>query len=517
MRVRFSTKILAALIGLLSATTGHAGSTDSVAYPADYTLLPVRHLWLHSQNPVAYAGIGDAMDIRLAYGHHSGPYKHLSEPQSVNGGKITAEGFKQVGKLHFFGGFSYGIATLNGQKWNNTLMPSPGNPYLLADSIGGDYNNELFDIRGAMASSINDKLIWGVTVTYKGGSSSDENDPRALIDAVRYSIRPGVLYRFSRWSLGADIGLEGYAEKIGLDSYSNTSDFVFFQFQGLGSYFPDSGNAHSRRYQGKAAGGNIQLGWQNMHFENILQLGYRNNVEKSEDGAVWSHFKSGDYKEDSYSLTNLFSARINQVTHIAQLTFEYLPSKGIWYDQQQVTNANDQTEWEVFNQSVQYRHRSSRAAAYYGLTKEKNGFTDYALGGTVAFEQQKTSLMPEKQLQEFSNISLTLKAQKSFRLPKKFLLEMQLNAGYRKNLSSKTDFEGIALADIWSLPVFEYVTSDYYNGGVQAKLNKKTLFGKLPAIVYLTAGIDYRRSTLKTTNVSNPHRTNVSAALGCTL
>lgn len=516
MKFTLRKKILAGFACLFSAVIGHAQTNDSVAYPVDYSLLPVRHIWLQSQNPVAYAGIRDAMDIHMAYGHVSGPYKYLSDPESVNGGKVSVEGFKQVGRLHFFGSFSYGLSTLNGQKWKDVLMPSPGNPYLLADSIGGDYNNELFDIRGAMASSLNDRITWGIAATYKGGTSSDENDPRALIDAVRYSIRPGILYRFSRWSLGADIGFEGYAEKIGMDSYHGTSNFVFFQFQGLGNYFPDSGNGHSRRYKGKAAGGNIQFGWKERHIENILQLGYKNNEEKSEDGSTATPFKSGDYKEDTYSVSNLFSAKINDISHIAKLSFEYIPSRGIWYDQQKVTNANNQTVWEVFNQSVQYRHHTSRAEGYYGLTKEKDGFADYTFGGTVIFEQQKTSFLPEMYLQEYSGITVALKGEKTFRLPKMFLLGLKVNAGYRKNLSSKADFEGITLAGIWSYPVLEYLTSDYYTGGVQAKLNKRTLFGKLPTTVYLTAGIDYTKSTLKTTNFTEPHRINVSTAFGCT-
>ncbi len=508
--------IITGIACLLSSVAGHARTNDSVAWPVDYSLLPVRHLWLRVENPVAYAGIGDAMDIRLAYCHTSGSYKHLSDPENAHGGKVSVEGFKQVGRLHFFGGFSYGISTLNGQKWNNVLMPSPGNPYLLADSIGGDYNNELFDIRGAVASAINDQLTWGIAATYKGGSSADENDPRALIDAVRYSLRPGILYRFSRFSLGADIGMEGYAEKIGMDSYQGTSNFVFFQFQGLGNYFPDSGNSHSRRYKGKAFGGNIQVGWERSGMENIFQLGYKNNVEKSEDGATFAPFKSGDYKENSYSVSDIFSLKRNEVIHIARLSFDYIPTKGIWYDQQRVTDTNNQTAWEVFNQSVQYRNRVSRTTADYGLTKEKDGFADYAFGGNVAFEQQDASFLPETYRQKYSTLTATLRGEKTFRLPNMFLLGLKANAGYRKKLSSEADFNGIALAGKWSYPVFEYLTSDYYTGGLRATLHKSALLGKLPAMVYLTAGINYTKSTLTTANFNEPHRITAFSVLGCT-
>lgn len=177
---------------------------------------------------------------------------------------------------------------------------------------------------------------------------------------------------------------------------------------------------------------------------------------------------------------------------------------------------NNQTVWEVFNQSVQYRNRVSRAAAAYGLTKERKGFADYAFGGTVTFEQQNSSFLPEIYLQKYSNITAALKGEKTFWLPNMFLLGLKVNASYRKNLSSTVDFNNISLAGIWSYPVFEYLTADYFRGGLRATLHKPALLGKLPAIVYLTAGIDYTKSTLTTTHFDAPHRIHLSSAFGCT-
>ncbi|WP_418893431.1 DUF6850 family outer membrane beta-barrel protein [Limibacterium fermenti] len=515
MKSIFRKGIFLGLMILLSAAGGYA-QTDSVSFPADYSLLPRQHVWLRVQNPVAFLGIGGVMDLQAAYGATSGSYKHLTEAENVNGGKVSVEGFKQVGRIHFFGHFSYGISSLKGQKWKDVLMPSPGNPYLLADSIGGDYTNEGFDIRAGMAAPLNEKISVGVSATYQGGTSSDENDPRPLIDAARYSIRPGIVYRFSRWSIGADVGVEGYAESIAIESYQTSSYFTFFQFQGLGNYYPDSGNAHSRRYNGHGISGHIQLGWKKEAFENIFQLGYKNIFEKSEDGSVASPFKSGDYKEQAYSVSDIFTARIHDVIHTGTFSFDYIPSKGIWYDQKPTTNANGQRVWEIFNQSVQYRQHTLRAGAYYDVLKEKDGFADYSLGGNIVFEQQKTSLLPDMKLQKFSNLFASVEGGKTFLLGNRLRLGLNAQAGYRKNLSTKTDFEGIILADKWSYPVSEYLTADYLTGEVAAKLSKQVLLGRLPSTLYIAAKADYTKATLQTSHFDHPHRISISATVGCT-
>lgn len=517
--------ILCGFIYLYAAMTCNAQSKDSIAGPADYSLLPVQHIRLQTSNPAAYFDVeGDRMNGQIIYNHTSGDYRYISDPQSMNSGKIEAEGFKRVNKLHFYGKFSYEVAGLNGQKWKDVLMPSQNNPFILGDSIGGDYDNEYFSIKGAVASSINEKIRWGISLDYNGGSSADQTDPRPKIDAMRFSVCPGVMYNLSNWNFGLDLMYERYREDISITSVESTNTHYFFRFQGLGNYYPDSGTGFRREYRGNTFGGNIQIGWKKNTLENIIQFGYKNKEEKAGDGSPTADssgalnlFKAGDYKETTYSLMNIFSLKRDQTSHIIKLKVDYSPSnKGTWYDQQRVANSNKSNTWEVYNTSVKYKNKRTDAGLDYIWLKEKEGLTDYMLGCSVELEQNKTTFLPEMYLQKYTNIKISAKGGKTFWLPKRFQLGLGMNVSYQKNLSSNAEFEGIALADIYSYPVFEYLTSDYYTGSASVKLSKRTILGNLPSMIYFTTNINYAQSTLNTDNFDKPHRIGITASVGFT-
>lgn len=512
--------ILTGFISVLAAIACNARSNDSIIGPADYSLLPLQYIWLQTTNPVAYADIeGDRMDAVLGYRYGSGDYKPVSDPRSVHSGKVLVEGFKQVDKLHFYGSFLYNISSLEGQKWKDVLLPSPGNPFILGDSIGGDYDNELFEIKGVMASSANENFKWGVSMNYKGGSSADQNDPRPLIDAMRYSVRPGILYRIpsSSWGLGLDLGYERYREDIKISVIETNIVHHFFLFQGLGLYYMESGISYSRRYKGNAFSGNGHVNWKNNAAENILRIGYENRTENSEDGSSESPFRSGDYKETVYSLSDIFSVKKDAMAHILKIYADYSPSKGIWYDQKKTVNPNDQSIiWEVYNKSVKYKNKVTKAGLEYTGLKERQGFKDYSFGASFDYEQSKTDFLPDMYLQKYSNLKASIKGGKTFWLPGRSQLSLDLDVSYRKNLTSKAGFDGIKLADLWSYPVFEYLTSDFYSGGARAKFSKRTSIGKLPSIIYLTAGIDYIKSTQQTNYFNKPDRINIATSLGFT-
>jgi len=496
----------------------NAQSNDSIAAPADYSLLPVQYIGLQTSNPAVYSDVkNDRMNGQLFYNHMSGDYKNISDPGSMNGGKIAMEGFKRVNKLHFYGSFSYDISGLKGQKWKNVLMPSEGNPFILGDSIGGSYDNETFEIKGAMASSFNEKIKWGVVVNYKGGSSADQDDPRPKIDAARYTLRPGIIYNLSsNWDIGLDFGYEGYREDISITVVEDYNTYRFMLFQGLGNYFLASGSGYSREYRGNALDGNVQVKWGKDIYGNILQLGYKSKEEKAKDGSSGSLFKAGDYKETTYSLMNIFSIKRNQTLHLVKINIDYYSSKGIWYDQRKITNENDQQIWEVYNKSVKYKDNTTKAGLEYTWLKEKQGFKDYMLGASIELDQHKTTFMPEMYLQKYSNIRASLKGGKTFWLPKKMQLGLDLKFTYQQNLSSKADFEGIVLANEWSYPRFEYLTSDYYAGEASVKLSKRTQLGNLPSIIYWTANVGYTQSNLDTEHFDKPDHIGFTTSLGFT-
>jgi hypothetical protein len=496
----------------------HAQATGGSVFPADYALLPIRSIELQLDNPVAYCELDSMrMDLRTMYRYQSGDFKHVSDAKSLNAGSIAVEGFKQVRKFHFYGGFSYDMEGNRMQKWKDVLMPSAGNPFILGDSIGGDYHNELFEIKAAVASAYRPNFLWGIGALYQGGNSSDQNDPRPKTDAVRYTLRPGMLYGFAHWKIGIDFAYKGYREEILISVLETNLTHRFFLFQGLGAYFQHSGISHSRRYNGRSYDGNLQLHWTDASVKNLLQSGYETVSEKSEDGSVGSPFKSGDYDENHYSLTDILTIKKSDdaETHLFKLHVDYSASKGTWYDQQQVVNSNSQTTWEVYNKSVKYKGKALTGRLEYRQIKEEQGIKAYAFGGSIDYEQSKTTLFPNLNRQDFTNLNVALTGGKTFPLPNRFHLTLDLDAAYRLNLTSDARFDGIQLRDLWSSPVYLYLTSDYYSGQGKITFSKRTMIGRSHTMLYLTSGISCLKATKKMDRPGSG-RLNIQTVLGVT-
>jgi hypothetical protein len=498
----------------------NAQVTDSVGYAKDFDLLPQKQIWLQTTNPIAFSRIDEqGMNSELSYNCTTGSYKYISDPQSQGDGKIRVDGFKQINKLHLYGGFSYGISRLHQQKWKDVLLLSPRNPFVLTDSIGGNYDNESFEIRGAASSFVNDRLQWGLAVTYIGGTSSDNNDPRPSIDAMRFSVHPGIRYQWtSHWGIGIDARYERYKENISIEVLETNITHRFFYFQGLGNFYLNTGTSNTRTYNGNMYEGNIQFDWQKNNLENIFQLGYKQNSEESITGLLSSSsiFRSGDYVESTLSLGNIFSIKSNDIRHSFKFNVEYSPNKGTWYDQKQVKNSDSQIVWEVYNKSVKYKSTSIISKAEYNWLKEKDGYLDYSLSGSVGFEQEDTKFLPDYFLQKYSNMQLSLAGTKMIKLPKYFSLNLTAKIGYKHNLSANSDFNGITLANVWTYPVYEYFTANHYQGVIGLKLSKKTRIGNAPGTIYLSLKADYVKADIESTNFNKPHRLGLFTACGFT-
>lgn len=500
----------------LSLLYANASQKDSINTPSDYSLLPLKHIWLQTSNPIAISDVEtNNANIAIGYNYQNGDYRLISDPKSQNDANIVLEGYKTVKKFHFYGNFSYNIAKLKDQKWKDVLMPSTNNPFILADSIGGNYDNEIFNIKAGMASAINDKIIWGIALSYKGGTSSNNYDPRPLIDAMRFSVNPGIKYSISdNWSVGADLHYERYKEKIDITSVDNNKNSNFFLFQGLGVFFLESGVVYSRSYSGDNYGANFQLGRKGEWYENIFQLGYKHKLEKGEDGSSQNPFKSGDYNENIYSLSNIFAFDKKNARHIIKIHGSQGSVKGTWYDQHSVINSNGQAKWEVYNKSVKYKNTQTLGGAEYTFLKEKSGLTDVLLGARVDYIDQKETFYPELYSQKFSNITFSVKGDKGFWLPQNYQLSLGAELVYRDNLSTNTNFNGIVLSELWTKPIFDYLTSKYYTGIANIRINKKTVIGKLESIIYWKTSFAYTKSDKVSNYFDKPHRVSLITSLG---
>jgi len=463
-----------------------------VTTPDAIPLLELKNLWLASGNPVALTSVEPVLGmLDINYTATKGSYRLYADPERARKFNIHTEGYKTVGKYHLYGSFDYQLNKLQQMKWNDVLFPSEHNPFILADSIGGDYDTEIFDIRAGIAAPFrNNQWQWGIKGAYKAGSSADQTDPRPAINAVRYSIAPGITYSWGNWQLGIDGLMEMYKEDISITSVNYDLNYHFFLFNGLGNYYPNSGDNYSRDYRGQKLGGGIQAGFTGNRLENIVQAGYYHNVEKAEDGPTEKLFKAGEFVDDHFWGSNALKIQKNDDIHIIRASAGLHIIDGIWFDQASMVDNNGNITWHVFNQSVKYTRDDFTAGLEYEFLKEKSLQRNYSLSAGVRYNYVSSFYYPEEFYMDYSNIQATIKGIKNFYLRNGWSIIAQVQAELRQNLQKDADFTGIRFSEIISKPAYDYYTGNTWGAGGSLTVARQSKNEKVRLHPFVTASFN---------------------------
>ncbi|MDE6397331.1 MAG: hypothetical protein K2K84_08670 [Muribaculaceae bacterium] len=158
---------------------------------------------------------------------------------NFEGGAVT---YTKYRTSTLWGHAKYSNGKINEVKWNETASPELVYPYLLADSTGGDMNEEIYSFGGGYADA-RGKLAWGVSLSYDATLQYRNVDPRPKNVTGVLEASAGVMYRF----------IPGYYAGIGLNGmkYKQTNDIDFKSEMGVDKIFHLTGMAnHYNRFAG---------------------------------------------------------------------------------------------------------------------------------------------------------------------------------------------------------------------------------------------------------------------------
>jgi len=151
-----------------------------------------------------------------------------------------------------WGEASYMTGRQHNIKWNSTSDYDLLQPYILADTLGGDTRRERYTISGGYATRINRCLLGGEMLVraeqeYRG------HDPRMRGIVTDLTLRIGGGYEFNRYRLGAAVESEIYKQTNSVAFYREEGVIPEYQMTGLGTeYSRFSGDKRSIYYDGGA-------------------------------------------------------------------------------------------------------------------------------------------------------------------------------------------------------------------------------------------------------------------------
>ena len=144
------------------------------------------------------------------------------------------------------------------------------NPYIVGDSISGDFKKDIFSMEAGISHSIfSDQLNAGLCLTYLAGMGAKTKDPRPKNINMNIDIVPSLLYKWDISSLGLTYSMSFNKEKIETKKFADGQDKLFF-FRGLG--FVEVGDLSAsfvREYLEKAHSLSLQYHYDNddlIHF-----------------------------------------------------------------------------------------------------------------------------------------------------------------------------------------------------------------------------------------------------------
>ena len=159
-------------------------------------------------------------------------YHHLNERSAVWG-----EASYTTGKQH-------------NVKWNSTSDYDLLQPYVLADTAGGDTHRERYTISGGYAMHINRWLL-GAEMLVRAEQEYRDRDPRMRGVVTDLTLRLGGGSEFGRYRLGAAIEGNIYKQTNSVAFYREEGVIPEYQMTGLGTeYSRFSGDKRSLYYDG---------------------------------------------------------------------------------------------------------------------------------------------------------------------------------------------------------------------------------------------------------------------------
>ncbi len=449
--------------------------------PSYATLLPYQAAWKSSGNA---AGLfKDSLLIfgktALNYHHINGNYKLAQQSKNNQQLNFETERYLKLGKSLFYGRFSYTQQWEKEVKLSDVLDPYRGTPYLLADSIGGDWKKQLYtlQLKASTPAMLNEKLHFGLSADLNVATGARQNDPRPLSTNNQIKVSPALVWNIaSNHSLGLYAIYERYREDISLETKNTTINHRLYRFLGVGQIeLPTTfTTSASRVYEGSQFGGNIQYQFKRYNIEWISNLGYKSGNEEVAEGSSIPR-KSGTWKQASYFLASQVNLKNEKYQHRLALDLRRLQDTGVEFHE--IYNSTTKT-WQTILEADFYIANTDYAQLAYTFIKKKSAFSFswLAEGGINYVAIDKNYLFPIS-IQQISNAEFWLRGLKNLTLGTNSL-HLGARLGYSKNLSQSLHFipitadRTLAAREIL-FPDHGYLSTDYFSANANIQYNFK--------------------------------------------
>lgn len=406
---------------------------------------------------------------------------HLTqEGDGTTGLRLQTKSYQKTGDQSFFGEASFVSDQRSNVQWCDVEDRELLNPYLIGDSIGGDYFREAYTMGGGTSYS---KGYWtfGLRGLYQGSVSYRKVDPRPRNTVSSIKINPGITFASGSWRLGWYANYERYRQNVDIQVEKEGRKVYFYLLQGFGIYnrqFSELEESYSRIYKGNLFNSGISLKYSRKpEVKTGFRLAGQRDVleaDESDRRTPYTITRNGlnaecTHQRDVLGRTLLLRGSYNLLQTIGNET-QYTPT----------TINTNYIVWNFATQSDRYQNVAEEMGLSVALVDRR--YFKTSIWGELAFNQSQLNqnYYTPDYLQSIHD--RTASATLGLHAPlKNSCFDAELQGGFRQVVFSDLyQEEHTVLVERLTLPDYDYLSNDrafyelrlkYAYGKVSGKLS----------------------------------------------
>lgn len=148
---------------------------------------------------------------------------------------IRANGYARTARSTFFGKADFTFGEHKHVGWNTQRYPELYWPYLMADSTGGNYHYEQYNLMGAYSFRLR-KVDLGVSGEYKGDFAFKQNDPRIENITTWLTLKAGAAYEYRKQLFSVETEYTLHRQHTDVKHFRSGQFTGFFVEYGFGMF-----------------------------------------------------------------------------------------------------------------------------------------------------------------------------------------------------------------------------------------------------------------------------------------
>lgn len=441
-------------------------------------------------------------ESNIYFNSTNGKFKHPLVADQSNFGGFATERYQRINNWKLYGKFDLSFGKDKDVNHTTQLNPLRLNPYIIADSLAGDWNKQYYNLEGKISSPIvRDQFVFGIGLKYNVSTGARQRDPRPLNTSNSVTLTPSMTYLINEINAIGINGMYGrFVEDFSLENENTNTVHNLYKLIGVGEYigsspFFISTGSLARTYTGNQYGGAMQYVYKGegarLFIEGFLQA----NKENATDGTTYPQAAGQHaYLNYGFNVESTFGS-LDRLHTVKTSWNQYNIENTEFHQYQDATTREYITLFsEKFNTNL-----VTNSSLDYAFVKRSNEELNWVFGAGVSYMGWDNKYALNQSQQTVDRLTYKIDFRRYFNFNNSSALKVKLEPTFSKALDSEFAYDEKSyssnfVANNILYPTNAYLSADYFGlaASVQYNFKKST---KNNTQMYIKLAENYTKQT----------------------